>query len=77
MSMEAVMQTVVLGRAAVDAGRSLVSLRRTKKSLDNVIPVYRLVTRDESLRARSDAAIDVIGGRWPSVADQSVQGERA
>jgi hypothetical protein len=69
MSMEAVMQTVVLVRAAVDAGRSLVSLRRSKKPLDNVIPVYRLVSRDELLRARSELAIDVTGGRWPSAAD--------
>lgn len=69
MSMEAVMQGVVLVRAVADTVRSLLSIRRSTKRLDDVIPVYRLVTRDELLRARSDAAIDVTGGRWPSVAN--------
>ncbi|HLZ67171.1 MAG TPA: hypothetical protein VKQ29_13145 [Aliidongia sp.] len=68
-SMEAVMQGVVLVRAAADTVRSLLSIRRSRKREDDVIPVYRLVTQEELLRARSDVAIDVTGGRWPSVAD--------
>ncbi|GGF00390.1 hypothetical protein GCM10011611_02500 [Aliidongia dinghuensis] len=65
MSLEAVMQTVVVVRSAADAVRSLLSLRRSRKRIDDVIPVYRLATRDELLRARSDLAIDVTSGLVP------------
>ena len=57
-------QGVILIRAAIDAIKSLLALRPPRR-LPDVIPVYRLVSRDELLRARSDLAIDVTEMRWP------------
>lgn len=34
-------------------------------AVQGMIPVYRLVSRDELLRARSDLAINVTEMRWP------------
>lgn len=57
-------QGVILIRAAIDAIKSLLALRPPRR-LPDVIPVYRLISRDELLRARSDLAIDVTEMRWP------------
>lgn len=58
------MQGVVLVRAVVDAIRSLLALRPSRR-LPDAIPVHRLVTRQQLLRGRADRAIDVTGMRWP------------
>jgi hypothetical protein len=64
MDGQAAMQGVVLIRAIIDAVRSLLALRPSRR-LPGVIPVYRLVARDQVLLARADRATDITMMRWP------------
>lgn len=64
MDGHAAMQGMILIKIVIDAVRSLLTLR-PPRHLPDVIPVYRLVTRDQLLLARSELATDITGMRWP------------
>lgn len=64
MDGQAAMQGVILIRAIIDAVRSMLAFRPSRR-LPDVIPVYRLVNRDHLLLARSEFAFDVVRMRWP------------
>jgi hypothetical protein len=64
MDGQAVMQGVVLVRAVVDAVRSLWALRPSRRP-PGVIPIYRLIPRDQLLSTPADRATDVTKMRWP------------
>ncbi len=56
----AIVQATILIRAAIDAGKAVIGqLRPPKERLPHLIPVYRLVTREQLLASRAARAIDV------------------
>jgi len=62
-------QATILVRAAIDAGKAVIGWMPGRKPARDVIPVYRLVTRQQLLAARAERAIDITGKRWPLSAD--------
>lgn len=64
MDGQAAVQGVILIRAAIDALRWLRALRPPRRQPD-VIPVYRIVSHDDLMLARSNLATDITGMRWP------------
>jgi hypothetical protein len=64
MDTQSAAQAAILIRAGVDLVRSLVA-RRAPTPKGDLIPVYRLVTQDQVLRARADRAVDITGAFAP------------
>ena len=64
MDGQAAVQGVILIRAAIDALKWLLARRPSRRQPD-VIPVHRLVSRDDLMLARSELATDITGMRWP------------
>jgi len=69
MDAAAIVQATILIRAVIDAGKAVISWMPGRKPARDVIPVYRLVTSEQLLAARSERAIDITGKRWPLSAD--------
>lgn len=59
------MQGALLVRSGIDVVKTLLGLLPPRKSGRNKIPVYRLVSSDQLLLARSDRATDITDMRWP------------
>lgn len=69
MDAAAIVQATILIRAAIDAGKAVINRLPGRKPTHRVIPVYKLVARDQLLAARAERAIDITGKRWPVSAD--------
>lgn len=66
MDAQVLVQATILVRAGIDAVRAVMGWLPRRKSARDVIPVYRLVTRQELLMKRSGRATDMTGIRWPT-----------
>jgi hypothetical protein len=58
-------QGALLVRSGIDVVKTVLGLLPPRKSGQDKIPVYRLVTRDQLLLARSERATDITDMRWP------------
>jgi hypothetical protein len=63
MDGQMITQGALLLRSVIDVAKAVGSLVPGDKKRDE-IPVYRLVGRDEFLRARADRATDITPWRW-------------
>jgi hypothetical protein len=60
MDATAIVQATILIRAAIDGGKAVIGLlRQRRERLPDLIPVRRLVTREQLLRLRAERAIDI------------------
>jgi hypothetical protein len=69
MDAQILVQATILVRAGIDAAKALIAWLPRRKSARDLIPVYRLVTREQLVAARAGRAINITGQRWPVSAD--------